>query len=108
MYDNFVSKNEHKENQCLRREQINHGKKQFLLDIVIYFFVLFRCFLYKTYKCQDLLSVLLQRQEDTKLKSWCLRIFVAKLVLLPSKPSFFSCVRFIGFGCPPILLLRWF
>ena len=49
-----VPKNEHKENQCLKREQIIQGNKQLLLDIIIQNFVLFRCFLYKTYKCQEL------------------------------------------------------
>lgn len=52
----IVPKNEHKENQCLKREQIIQGNKQLLLDIIIRNFVLFRCFLYKTYICQELLS----------------------------------------------------
>ena len=53
----IIPKNEHKENQCLKREQIIQGNKQLLLDIIIKNFVLFRCFLYKTYICQELLSI---------------------------------------------------
>lgn len=49
-----IPKNDYKENQSLRREQVFHGNKQFLLDIVILNFVLFPCFLYKTYKCQEM------------------------------------------------------
>jgi hypothetical protein len=49
----LISKNGYKETQCLKSEQMITGKTQLLLDKIPLFFVLFPCFLYKTYKCQE-------------------------------------------------------